>query len=262
MTRLAERAYYGLCLALGRLLRSVKYAKVRIVRGQDGAREVRKRRASYAPPLVWLGGLLVRILDAGVRVLPQREWVEREQRLYRVLRGASIGVEADGTVVLPCLSGETLARLLEERGLEESLRRDAIERAVIALAELHHLGFTHGDAMADNVIVDADSGAAHWFDFETIHDTSRALAWRCADDLRALLATCLVRTAREDVAETFRHILDVYADERIARLLADSFASVWQRALPVHLSQAGLSLQRFREIAQLLGERASLPRPS
>ena len=33
---MAERAYYHLCLALGRLLRSVRYSKVRVVY-QDGA---------------------------------------------------------------------------------------------------------------------------------------------------------------------------------------------------------------------------------
>jgi hypothetical protein len=48
----------------------------------------------------------------------------------------------------------------------------AIGHAVIALAELHHLGFTHGDAMAENVTVDLEAGVARWFDFETIHESS------------------------------------------------------------------------------------------
>ena len=55
-------------------------------------------------------------------------------------------------------------------------------------------GFTHGDAMAENVMVDLEAGVAHWFDFETIHDSRRPMAWRRADDVRALLVTCLVRT--------------------------------------------------------------------
>ena len=108
MRELWERAYFGLCLALGRLLRSGRYSEARIVY-RDGERQVRKRRLFHAPVLVWMGGPLSRILDTGVRVLPQREWEERERRVHRRLRGTSIRVDADGTLVLPCLAGEMLA---------------------------------------------------------------------------------------------------------------------------------------------------------
>ena len=86
MRELAERAYFVLCLALGRLLRSGKYSKARIVY-QHGERQVRKYRLFYAPLLVWLGRSLLRILDTGVRVLPQRDWEERERRVHWRLRG-------------------------------------------------------------------------------------------------------------------------------------------------------------------------------
>jgi hypothetical protein len=251
---LAERAYFLLCLALGWLLRSGRYSKARIVY-QDGELQVRKYRFFYAPLLVWMGGPLVRILDTGVRVLPQRDWEERERRVYRSLRGTSIRIDADGMLVLPCLAGETLATLLEDPELEESVRKRAIERAVVALAEFHHLGFTHGDAMAENVLVDLEAGVAHWFDFETIHDSSRPMAWRRADDVRALLVTCLVRTVPEKLAETLQLILDVYPDEGVTRVLTTSFTSVLRRPLTFHLAQAGLSFQCFREIARLLRER-------
>ncbi len=252
MRELAERAYFVLCLALGRLLRSGKYSKVRIV-NHEGDLEVRKSRSFYAPLLIWLGGPLLRILDTGVRVLPQRDWEEREREVHRRLRDTSIRIEAGGMFVLPCLAGETLASVLEEAELEECVRKKAIERAVVALADFHHLGFTHGDAMAENVLVEA--GVAHWFDFETIHDSSRSMAWRRADDVRALLVTCLVRIVPEKRAEILQLILDVYPDEGVTRLLATSFASVWRRPLTFHLAQAGLSFQCFREIARLLRER-------
>ena len=191
-----------------------------------------------------------------MRVLPQRDWEERERRIYQSLRGTSIRIDADGTLVLPCLAGETLATLLEDPELEESVRKRAIELAVVALAEFHRLGFTHGDAMAENVLVDLEAGVAHWFDFETIHDSSRPMAWRRADDVRALLVTCLVRTVPEKRAETLQLILDVYADEEVTRVLATSFTSVLRRPLTFHLAQAGLSFQCFREIARLLRERS------
>ena len=250
---LAARAYFALCLALGRMLRSARYSTVRIVH-QDGQRLVRKHRRFYAALLIWMSDLLVRILDAGVRVLRQRDWEERERRIYRSLHGASIRVEANGMLVLPLLAGRTLATLLEDPALEESIRRRAMGHAAIALAEFHRLGFTHGDAMAENVLVDLEAGAAHWFDFETIHDASRPLAWRRADDVRALLVTCLVRTVPEKRARTLEFILDVYADEDVARVLAGSFTSVWRRSLTLHLLQAGLSFQWFSEIGRLLRE--------
>jgi hypothetical protein len=251
---LAARAYFVLCLALGRLLRSARYSTARIVH-QDAERQVRKHRLFHAPLLVWMGGALVRILDTGVRVLPQRDWEEREHLIYRNLRGTLIRVDADRVLVLPHLEGHTLETLLEGPELEEPVRKRAIERAVVALAEFHRLGFTHGDAMAENVLVDLEAGVAHWFDFETIHDSSRSMAWRRADDVRALLVTCLVRTVPGKRAETLEFILDVYADEDVTRVLATSFTSVWRRSLPFHLAQAGVSFQCFREIGRWLRER-------
>jgi tRNA A-37 threonylcarbamoyl transferase component Bud32 len=255
------RACFGLCLALGRLLRSAKYSKTTTVY-KDGERQVRKHRAFYAPLVIWLGGPLATLLDTGVRVLPQREWEDRERRIYRTLYGTEIRIDADGTLVLPCLAGETLASLLEEPGLEESRRKAVIERAVVALAGLHRSGLTHGDAMAENVMVDVEARRARWFDFETVHESSRPMDWQRADDVRALLVTCLVRTGPKQFAGTLQLILDVYADEGVTRLLARSFTSVFRRALLFHLAQAGLSFRCFLEIARLLrvrlGEQAGL----
>jgi hypothetical protein len=200
-----------------------------------------------------MGDLLVKLLNTGVWVLPQRDWEQRERGIYRSVYDRSIRIDADGTLILPCLGGKTLAALLEEPDLKESIRKWAIERAVIALTDFHRLGFTHGDAMAENVLVEA--GVARWFDFETVHDAHRPIVWRRADDLRALVVTCFVRTAPEKRAETLAFILDVYADEEVIRVLAANFTSVWRRPLAFHLAQAGLSFQGFQEIGRLLRER-------
>ncbi len=251
------RAYFELCLFMGRLLRSARYSTVRIAH-QDGARLVRKRRLLYAPPLVWMGARLLRLLDTGVRVLPQRDWERRERHVYRTVYRASVRIDPDGTVVLPCLAGESLATLLEEESeLDERVRTIAIERAVVALAEFHRRGFTHGDAMAENVVVDLEAGVAHWVDFETIHDSSRPSAWRRADDVRSLLVTCLIRTVREKHAETLALILRVYGDDAVTRVLAASFESVWRRSLAFHLAQAPLPFQDFRKIRLIASSAAS-----
>jgi tRNA A-37 threonylcarbamoyl transferase component Bud32 len=245
-----ERAWFLLCLTLGRLLRAARYSNTRIV-CDDGGLRVRKYRRFYAPIMVWLGDPLVRILDTGVRVLPQREWHDREAAIYRSLYGTSVHVDS-GVLVMPCLHGQTLATILADSQLNESDRNTAIGLAVGALAGFHRAGFTHGDAMAENVIVDLDVGVAHWFDFETVHDARHPLAWRRADDVRALLATCLLRTAPAEFASTLHHILDVYADEEVTPLVATNFTSVLRRPLPFHLGQAPLSFQDYREIERLL----------
>lgn len=254
MRELAERAWFHMCLGLGQLLRSGRYSETRIVY-EDGEPRVRKHRRLYAPLLIWMGGPLVRLLDAGVRVLPQRGWEERERQIHQNLYRTSIRIEPDGTLVLPRLTGETLARLLEDPKLEESVRTRAIELAVVALAEFHRVGLTHADAMAENVLVDLEAGVAHWIDFETVHDSSRPLAWRRADDVRALLATCLVRTVPERVAETLDLILEAYQDEGVTRQIVASFTPACRRTLIFHLAQAGFSFRRYAEIALLLKAR-------
>jgi hypothetical protein len=258
VVELIERAYFAMCLQLGRMLRSARYSKVQIVE-RDGELKVRKHRAFYAPILVWLGGFLIRVLDTGVRVLPQREWETRERQLYLLLHDMSIEVDLRGVLVLPHYSGQTLATLLDDPNLDARLRKKAIELAVVALTELHRLGRTHGDAMAENVLVDLDADVARWIDFENAHDARRPMAWRRADDVRALLTTCLDRSSDAEFAETLEHILDFYDDERVSSLLVD-FTAVLQRPLTLHLGQAGLSFRRFRAIAQLMRERQSSAR--
>jgi hypothetical protein len=237
------------------MIRSTTYSKVRVV-DEGGQHVVRKHRVFYAPLLIWMSGPLIWILDGGVRVLRQREWEERERRIHGSLRGSTIAVQTDGVLVLPFLAGDTLAALLETPDLDESSRRRAIEHATAALAEFHRRGFTHADAMAENVLVDLDAGVARWFDFETVHDASRPLIWRRTDDVRALLATCLLRTVPGKRAGTLALILDVYADDDVTRGLATIFGSVWRRSLTLHLVQAGLSFQCFCEIGRLLRARS------
>ena len=252
---LAERACHLLCLSLGRMLRAARYATTRVV-PRDAGRVVRKRRSLHGPLLVLLGAPLARFLDTGVRVLPQHEWEEHERTMHHRLRGARIDVEPDGTLVLPFLPGESLATLLENPASSEEVRQRAIALAVRALRELHRAGLTHADAMAENVMVDLEAGVAHWFDFETVHEAHRPLAWRRADDLRALVATCLLRTAPTRVDRTLQLMLDAYADEAIAGLVAAGFASSCRRRLVLHLGQAPLSFARFRQIGRVLRSRS------
>jgi hypothetical protein len=253
LRELDERSYFGLCQAAAWLLRSARYTRVRFDR-REGEPLVWKDRSFYAPLLVWLSGPVVRLLDGGVRVLPGRDWQERERRVYRALDRPPVRVDGRG-LALPHLPGETLAAVLENQGRDEFDRARAVRLATLALAELHRLGFTHADAMAENVTVDLQAGSAHWFDLETVHDANRSLAWQRADDLRALMFSCAARTSPEGRAATVRLILDTYGDGAVERALAASVTSPFRRSLAFHLSQAVVSFETDRQLARLLVER-------
>jgi hypothetical protein len=246
-----ERAYYAVCLTVGRMLRAGTYSKVRLV-DHNGVKLVKKWRVFYAPVLVLAGAPLMRLLNSGVRVLPDREWKVREQELYAILYKASIHIDSTNALVLPCLTGQTLAELLEDPALLQAHRERAIELAVLALTEFHARGFTHGDAMAENVLIDLAAGVACWFDFETVHDSNRSMVWCRADDVRALIASTLLRTPSEHFARTLQLVSNAYANKDVMREGQANFAEAFPRPLTFHLGQAALSFQSFRQIARLL----------
>jgi tRNA A-37 threonylcarbamoyl transferase component Bud32 len=250
----AERAWYYCSRAIGQMLRAGRYANVRIVR-EAGQSLVLKRRSFHAPVFVWMGGPLMKALGTGVRVLPQRAWEKRERAMYQRLYDLPVRSDDAGTLVLPCLPGETLAALLENPTIDSTTRMQAVALAARALRELHAHELTHGDAMAENVLVDLAAGVARWFDFETLHESGRSAEWCRADDLRALIASCLLRTSTEERAATLHHMLDAYSDETITREVLSSFASVFRLSRIFHLGQAPLPLESFRGIHTLLRER-------
>ena len=251
MREIAGQLYFGAGKALGWLLRSSRYSET-VVNDREEPIAVHKRRRWYAPLLVAMGIPLVKLLNTGVKVLPWREWVNLEQTRYRDLYGSAILTERDGTLVLPYLNGRTLADLLEDQGVDHTLKEKGIALATIALVDLHSRRITHADAMAENVLIDVETNTARWFDFETVHDTSRSVMWRRADDVRALIATCVIRTGPEDLDATVRIIVEAYADRDVIELVRESFSSPSRRSLPFHLGQASLSRQQFRQIERAL----------
>lgn len=250
---LGERLYFNASLRVGRLLRAGRYSDVQVV-GEHGRAEIRKRRRFYAPLLVRLSGPVFRALGTGMRVLPQQAWIDRERQLYARLERPPVRVEGS-TLVLPVLPGTTLSLLLADRALSPSDRASAIGLAGQALAELHGRGITHGDAMAENVLVDLAGGAAHWFDFETVHDGDRPAAWCRADDLRALVTTSLVATPADEIGGTLTAFSEAYRNDDAWSRLAEHFTRVVQRPLPFHLGQAPLPAAHYRAVARLLIDR-------
>jgi hypothetical protein len=107
--------------------------------------------------------------------------------------------------------------------------------------------------MVSNVMIDIESNRARWFDFENVHDERRSISWRRADDVRALLASCLAVTDASRHAELAQCILDVYGDLNVIQLVRGLLGSTIQRSLPFHLGQAPLSYRAYSAIGRTLG---------
>lgn len=240
-----KRTYFRLCLALGRLLRSARYSTAE----PAAADLVLKRRRPYAALLIWLSRPVTWMLNTRVRILSRREWEERERMLYRRLYSASITTSPGGALLLPRLPGRTLASVLDGLDSSDRERERAIELAVVALARLHQAGETHGDAMAENVLVDLDAGVARWFDFETVHEPATLVTWRRADDLRALVATCVIRTPATERVRLASRMLAAYGDAGVAKAALEPLTEVWRRSLAFHLAQAPMSAQEFDDLS-------------
>ena len=232
---------------------------MRIVQ-QDSQRLVRKHRRFYAPLLIWMSGLLVRVLDAGVRVL------------------AAAGLGATGALDLPAPP-----RCFDSGGCRPDARPAAacwthagdVAGGSGSSRSRSERGPWHTRPSPSPTFIAADSPTATRWPRTCCVDlrSRRRPLVRLRNDSRgepaAGLATCRrsAGTARHLPAQnrpgnrggTLELILDVYADEDVTRVLATSFTSVWQRSLTLHLLQAPLSFECFCELGRLLCEGSREP---
>lgn len=242
---------YLLARLIGQLVVALPLNRVARVE-RDGRAFYRKRRRWYAP-------LLIAASACGTSpprfmVLRADEWRAQEAALHRLLYGALVRFCPTGELELPACPGVTLAALLASARHTRGERRRALAAAIAALHSLHrlHVGgrpFSHGDATVENVTYDPATGRAHWFDFETAHDPRRPHAWRCADDLRALLFSAAAHLDATTLAETLAaHYPDGPALAEL-RGLASHLAH-WPD--PLHLAQARIGYAAHQALCAAL----------
>ncbi len=194
---------------------------------------IAKRRRWFGPLLIGPGNLYLRLLGAGVRVLPGAEWRARERALHRVLHGIELETGPRGWLILPRWPGVVLADHARSRLDPVPARLQGLNAAGRALRDLHRVEMpgadggsellSHGDATLRNVLFDPGTGEARWFDFDTAHDSTLAPAWRHGDDLRALVYSAVESFADVPVALLLLTVRDAYADPA----LGSSFATGW-----------------------------------
>lgn len=216
----------------------------------------RKRRRWYAPGVIAAG----RLAGARFVVLSGAAWHQWESAVYRQVYGEAVAVGVGGALEVPARPGAPLAQLLAAApGAPGALA--ACEAALDALADLHRrtvllpggeaVRLTHGDARVANVTYDAASCTAYWFDFETVAP-HRPLAWRQADDLRALIysAAAIIGPARG--ACLARRAAAHYAGSPVPAQLRGIIAELRRRPDPLHLAQTRIGPAQADRLARAL----------
>ena len=219
-----RRLRHFVATIFGRVAAALRYNRVDFVTVDDVS-FCRKRRLWFSRPLLFAGNLWLDRQREGVRILAFDAWRKREEQIWLRLYGQQVRI-IEGELWFPMIPGEILDHWLSgPRTQTEQLQ--AIASASLALAALHALecaegneslsDTSHGDAAVNNVMYDATTNRATWFDFETLHDSAIPRVDRFADDLRALLcssAGCLPNIAAPSLVDA------VLANDRDTKVLA------------------------------------------
>jgi len=242
--------------ALGLLMRHVKACRTR--RQADAGQFIRAR-TWYAACLIPPGNWYLTWLSTGVSILPTRRWLDWECRMHAEL-SPLLAQRAGRRLVLPRIAGESLADILSSPTPDPLHKDRAVRLAAAALVRTHrhHVlwpdgvtrPFSHGDATARNVLCDVAGGRATWIDFETLHDPRRTVAWRQADDLRALIWSAAESIGSGAYEALCTAILDSVSAAAVLHELARVAAS--GRPNVYHLAQGALSPTLHRRLCRIL----------
>jgi hypothetical protein len=238
---------------IGRLAAAVRYNRVYRVQ-RDGTWYCHKQRRWLTSPLITAGNLWLSRQGAGVQILAFAEWARREEQLFATLYKLRPLIER-GAMWLPVLPGVSLHDWLAAAGQTQSDKMLAVSSACAALAELHQIQLatpngqiglvSHGDATDRNVLFESSTCRATWCDFETQHDEDRPVAWRRADDLRALLCSTAVRCDDSELPPLVQAVVTSYPHAGIVANLHDSLDREIQRPCSYHAAQANLGQRRL-----------------
>lgn len=225
----------------------------------DGHAVRLKRRTRWSAVLIPPGNAYLRFQGALSAALPRSPWLEWELAVGHALERRVCVLNDQRGLQFDEYPGISLAELLRsDVPVREKL--EAIEWAASALRTLHQTRISacglvdwplsHGDATSRNVIIDHVSRTATWIDFDTRHHPGLAAAIRHADDLRALLWSCLCDLDSNAVADGITATFNGYADASIE----GSVKALTMTACPTvfQLAQAPLSNERFAALQRHL----------
>lgn len=244
---------------LGLALRHVKTCRTRPPRKQAELVFTRTRPL-YAVCLIRLSNRYLGWSSTGLSILPTCQWLDWECRLHAELSGLIAQRGGRRILVLPQIEGEELAVILSSPDKSLQYKSRSLRLAAAALVHAHHHSvlypdgvsrpFSHGDATARNVICNFAGSHATWIDFETVHDPRRTVAWRQADDLRALIWSAAEITGPDAYSAVCNAVLSPVSDAAILSELECMTANVCPAVY--HFAQGSLSFAHYRRLCDIL----------
>lgn len=253
---------------LGVLLSNCPLNKVRKV-NVGGSTYYYKRRLWFGPPLILAGNGYLRFIKAKVFVLHDREWLQWEPLMYKMILNLEVVAEKPNELRYPIkfLDGKSLASILEDEEISLHHKMGALASAIESLVQMHQLHlplpngntrlFSHADATARNVLCDLNSNSSYWFDFETVHDKDTTEVWRFADDLRALIYSAAEYTSVSEFKVLCESALKRYPNPNVLLELRNQILSQKENPVVYHLAQGRLQVGKRFTINQIVMEAVS-----
>lgn len=236
----------------------------------DSGIQIRKTRRRGTRGLIGLGNLYLRFHGVGVEVLADEEWLRWEQAI-RLAASAmpaqpehipvSPLVQIDGRgLISPHLPGKCLHLLLADRSLPVTDALHMLGLAVQSLRRLHQIQIdwgdghpqplSHGDATAENVIVDSAAGEAPWIDFDTRHQPRLNVNDRHADDVRALLVSAALHLPASAFPALVSQVVNSYPVPAVLNSLKDRWLRTIRNPDPYRLAQGPLPLASLEKLVE------------
>jgi hypothetical protein len=218
-----------------------------------GVEVVRKRRKLSAHLIIPAGNLFLKITGSPIIILPLTLWLEWEHAVEASTRRSLVSTDpfASGTG-LWCrrVPGTSLRQVLAASDCSCSQKSDAIRWSLASLRMLHEnvsdsghgirQSISHGDATANNVIVDVNKRTACWIDFDTRHQPHVSEADRRTDDLRALIYSSAVHLPASSFPELADILIAAQFDDAVVRNFRQRLTNEWIDLTAAQLAQAPL----------------------
>ena len=236
---------------LGMLLSKLRLHRVAFA-ANDGIDVVHKRRKVWATWVISPGNLFLKLTGSSIVVLPSSRWIAWELAVDAARQRNLVSTAGGNAIGLSCrrIPGQSLAQILAHHHVGHEQKSAALRWSLLALNELHrHVAdwgdgivqsISHGDATANNVIVNLDNGTACWIDFDTRHHPSLTEADRRTDDLRALIYSAAVHWPATRYLDLAEILIESQPECSTLRHLHARLQNEWCRMTTAQLAQAPL----------------------
>lgn len=222
----------------------------------NGIEVIQKRRRWFAQLIVPPGNVFVRIMGCPIVVLPSAQWLEWERSVENSTRRNLVIGDSLDPVMRPAgllcrrVPGIALGHVLAGHQFSLEQKLAAVHWSLTALRRLHEQvadwgeglrqSISHGDATANNVIVDVSRRTACWIDFDTRHRPDVSELDRRTDDLWVFIFSSAVHLPRSVFPDLADLLISAHVDELFLRRFRQRLANEWGSPTVAQWAQAPL----------------------